>query len=117
MVQKSEASNYNRIQLQKTKKFQKMQPMTPNTFLTAAKIKPTLPLNLYGQSPLTAADYLQIQPVDATNTSATTVGLIQPLQRQSSAAIVTNTSIGTDRHKNPLLDWLEYDERTKHRTE
>ena len=42
------------------------------------------------RAPLVAADYLQIQPVDTTNTSGTTVALIQPVQRLSSAAIVTN---------------------------
>ena len=62
--------------------------MTPSTFLTAAKIQPTLSLNLYGQSPLAAVDCLQ--PADTTNINATTVSLVQPVQKQSSAAIVTN---------------------------
>ena len=70
------------------------------------------------RAPLVAADYLQIRPVDTTNTSATTVGLIQPVQRLSSAAIVNNTSNWIERRHNPLpsSDWADRSRMNVHST-
>ena len=90
--------------------------MTPSTFLTAAKIQPTLSLNLYGQSPpwqQWTASNLPTSP-----TSARQLSVWSNLYKSRAVGLSSPTSIGTDRHHNPLPspDWADRSSKKVHST-